>query len=101
MRPRPREMLAIGRGFRENGSMRLRPGPGAFFRKRRPWASPAGRDWLLVFDLREQIPMESHTNRRSFLFGASVAGFGIFAQGKSGWAGGVGPNETLTIACIG
>ena len=41
------------------------------------------------------------TNRRSFLFGASVAGFGIFAQGKNGWARGVGPNETLNIACIG
>ncbi len=41
------------------------------------------------------------TNRRSFLFGASVAGFGIFAQGRRGWAGGVGPNETLNIACIG
>ena len=33
------------------------------------------------------------TNRRSFLFGASVAGFGIFAPGRRGWAGGVGPNE--------
>ena len=41
------------------------------------------------------------TNRRSFLFGASVAGFGIFAQGRRGWARGVGPNETLNIACIG
>ena len=41
------------------------------------------------------------TNRRSFLFGASVAGFGIFAQGRRGWAGGVGPNETLNFACIG
>ena len=41
------------------------------------------------------------TNRRSFLYGASVAGFGIFAQGRRGWAGGVGPNETLNIACIG
>ena len=41
------------------------------------------------------------TDRRSFLFGASVAGFGIFAQGRRGWAGGVGPNETLNIACIG
>jgi predicted dehydrogenase len=41
------------------------------------------------------------TNRRSFLFGASVAGFGIFAQGRNGWARGVGPNETLNFACIG
>ena len=41
------------------------------------------------------------TNRRSFLFGASVAGFGIFAQGRKGWARGVGPNETLNFACIG
>ena len=41
------------------------------------------------------------TDRRSFLFGASVAGFGIFARGRRGWAGGVGPNETLNIACIG
>jgi predicted dehydrogenase len=45
--------------------------------------------------------MESHASRRSFLFGASVAGFGIFAQGRRGWAGGVRPNETLAIACIG
>jgi predicted dehydrogenase len=41
------------------------------------------------------------TNRRSFLYGASVAGFGIFAQGRHGWAGGVGPNDVLNIACIG
>ena len=41
------------------------------------------------------------TNRRSFMYGASVAGFGIFAQGRRGWARGVGPNETLNIACIG
>ena len=40
-------------------------------------------------------------NRRSFLYGASVAGFGIFARGRHGWAGGVGPNEVLNIACIG
>ncbi len=45
--------------------------------------------------------MSINTNRRSFLFGASVAGFGIFANGRHGWAGGVGPNETLNIACIG
>ena len=41
------------------------------------------------------------TNRRSFLYGASVAGFGIFATGRHGWAGGVGPNEVLNFACIG
>ena len=45
--------------------------------------------------------MSMTTNRRSFLFGASVAGFGILAQGRRGWAGGVGPNEALNIACIG
>src|SRR5262249_29077475 len=54
-----------------------------------------------LFDLKERLPMRSHASRRSFLFGASVAGFGIFARGRKGWAGGVGPNETLTIACIG
>ena len=41
------------------------------------------------------------TDRRSFLYGASVAGFGVFANGRHGWAGGVGPNEVLNIACIG
>ena len=45
--------------------------------------------------------MSMTTDRRSFLFGASVAGFGILAQGRHGWAGGVGPNDTLNIACIG
>ena len=30
--------------------------------------------------------MSITTNRRSFLYGASVAGFGIFAQGRRGWA---------------
>ncbi len=45
--------------------------------------------------------MNITTNRRSFLFGASVAGFGIFAQGRTSWAWGVGPNETLNLACIG
>jgi len=45
--------------------------------------------------------MSITTNRRSFLFGASVAGFGVFVPGRKGWAGGVGPNETLNIACIG
>src|SRR3954453_536970 len=40
-------------------------------------------------------------NRRSFLYGASVAGFGIFARGRHGWAGGGGANEVLNIACIG
>jgi predicted dehydrogenase len=46
--------------------------------------------------------MSSDTlNRRSFLYGASIAGFGIFANGRHGWAGGVGPNEVVNIACIG
>src|SRR5271170_5985928 len=45
--------------------------------------------------------MSLTTNRRSFLFGSSVAGFGIFVEGRRGWARGVGPNETLNIACIG
>ncbi len=45
--------------------------------------------------------MSQAVNRRSFLYGASIAGFGIFAQGRHGWAGGVGPNEVLNIACIG
>jgi predicted dehydrogenase len=40
-------------------------------------------------------------DRRSFLYGASVAGFGILAQGRRSWAGGVAPNEVLSIACIG
>jgi predicted dehydrogenase len=44
--------------------------------------------------------MRNTTDRRSFLFGASVAGFGIFAQGK-GASGRVAPNDTLNIACIG
>ena len=41
------------------------------------------------------------TNRRSFLFGASVAGFGVLVQGKRSLAWGAGPNDTLNIACIG
>jgi len=45
--------------------------------------------------------MSSSIDRRSFLYGASVAGFGVFASGRHGWAGGVGPNEVLNIACIG
>jgi predicted dehydrogenase len=45
--------------------------------------------------------MNIATNRRSFLFGASVAGFGIFIQGRRAGAWGIGPNETLNIACIG
>ena len=45
--------------------------------------------------------MSMTIDRRSFLFGASVAGFGILAQGRRGLAAGVGPNETLNIACIG
>src|SRR3954452_4589014 len=45
--------------------------------------------------------MSQAINRRSFLYGASIAGFGIFAQGRHGWAGGVRPDEVLNIACIG
>jgi predicted dehydrogenase len=45
--------------------------------------------------------MNLTTDRRSFLFGASVAGFGIFVPGKRGWAAGTGPNDTVNIACIG
>ena len=55
----------------------------------------------LCRSVREFSTMSITTNRRSFLFGASVAGFGILAPGRRGWAGGVGPNETLNIACIG
>ena len=49
---------------------------------------------------RELSTMSITTNRRSFLYGASVAGFGILVPGRRGW-GGVGPNEELNIACIG
>ncbi len=45
--------------------------------------------------------MNCITDRRSFLFGASVAGFGVLAQGRRSCAFGVRPNETLNIACIG
>ena len=45
--------------------------------------------------------MNLTTNRRSFLFGASVAGFGVLVQGKRSLAWGVGPNDTLNIACVG
>ena len=45
--------------------------------------------------------MSITTNRRSFLFGASVAGFGVLIPGRRGMAWGVGPNDTLNIACIG
>ena len=45
--------------------------------------------------------MSMTTNRRSFLFGASVAGFGVLVQGKRSLAWGVGTNDTLNIACIG
>jgi predicted dehydrogenase len=45
--------------------------------------------------------MSISTNRRSFLFGASVAGFGILIPGRRGRAAGVGPNETVNFACIG
>ena len=44
--------------------------------------------------------MSMITNRRSFLFGASVAGFGIFVPGRRGSAT-VKPSEELSIACIG
>src|SRR5262249_45577170 len=40
-------------------------------------------------------------NRRSFLYGTSIAGFGIFAQGRHGRTGRVAPNEVLNIACVG
>src|SRR5436190_1158370 len=36
----------------------------------------------------ENFAMSQTINRRSFLYGTSVAGFGIFAQGRHGWAGG-------------
>lgn len=49
---------------------------------------------------RELSTMSQTTNRRSFLFGSSVAGFGILVPGRRGWAG-TGPNEALNIACIG
>ncbi len=45
--------------------------------------------------------MNMTTNRRAFLYGASVAGFGILIPGRRSMAWGVGPNETLNIACIG
>ncbi|MFO0887877.1 MAG: Gfo/Idh/MocA family oxidoreductase [Isosphaeraceae bacterium] len=45
--------------------------------------------------------MSSAVDRRSFLHGVSVAGFGILAQGRRAWAGGLAPNEVLNIACIG
>ncbi len=45
--------------------------------------------------------MSQRMDRRAFLYGTSVAGFGIFCQGRRGWAGGVGPNETIQVACIG
>ena len=45
--------------------------------------------------------MSQAIDRRGFLFGASVAGFGVLCQGRNGWAGGVGPNETIQVACIG
>jgi predicted dehydrogenase len=45
--------------------------------------------------------MSITTNRRSFLFDASVAGFGVLVQGRRSMAWGVGPNDTLNLACIG
>ncbi len=40
-------------------------------------------------------------DRRSFLYGASLAGFGIFCQGRNGRAAGVGPNDVIQVGCIG
>jgi len=40
-------------------------------------------------------------DRRSFLYGASLAGFGIFCRGRDGRASGVGPNDAIQVACIG
>ena len=40
-------------------------------------------------------------NRRSFLFGASVAGFGVFARGGTAGRAASAPNERLNFACIG
>ena len=40
-------------------------------------------------------------DRRAFLYGASLAGFGIFCQGRSGRAAGVGPNDVIQVAGIG
>lgn len=40
-------------------------------------------------------------DRRAFLYGASLAGFGIFCQGRNGRAAGVGPNDVIQVGCIG
>lgn len=45
--------------------------------------------------------MSNRMDRRAFLFGTSIAGFGILCQGRRGWAGGVGPNDSIQVACIG
>ena len=45
--------------------------------------------------------MSQAIDRRGFLFGASVAGFGVLRQGRNGWAGGVGPNDVIQVACVG
>ena len=45
--------------------------------------------------------MSMTTNRRSFFFGASVAGFGIFVPGRRGSAAASSRTRTLSIACIG
>src|SRR5437899_170131 len=105
-------MIATTRGVIRIGRCSQLPGGSA--RMWRGCGSPGG--WSLAYEIRastgacvprplfglqEHFPMDSQTNRRSFLFGASVAGFGIFAEGRRGQAAGVGPNATLNIACIG
>ncbi|WP_206107880.1 Gfo/Idh/MocA family protein [Paludisphaera rhizosphaerae] len=40
-------------------------------------------------------------DRRAFLYGTSLAGFGIFCQGRNGRAAGVGPNDVIQVAGIG
>src|SRR4051812_13565218 len=59
-----------------------------------------GQGGRAVRSVREVSTMSMITNRRSFLFGASVAGFGIFVPGRRGSAA-VKPSEELSIACIG
>src|SRR5262249_9696540 len=77
------QVLAMAGPFGENGASRR-----------------AGRGGRAVRSVREGSTMSIVTSRRAFLFGASVAGFGILVPGRRGWAG-VGPNEELNIACIG
>ena len=40
-------------------------------------------------------------DRRSFLYGASIAGFGVFCQGRNGRAAGLAANDVIQVACIG